>query len=201
MRIISGRFRRRKLHTSPGQTTRPITDRVKECLFENILQRIEGRRIADLFSGTGTIGLEALSRGASRVTFIEKDRMALALLRENIEMLGCRDETLVWSADMFRCSFRPKGERSVEFSPFDVIFFDPPYRMVSSIVPKKPLWQAIERLARDDVSSPGAALILRTPQYADFELPDAWSVQWTLQLSGMEMHLCEKREGTTSDGR
>lgn len=192
MRIISGRFRRRQLQTNPGLVTRPITDRVKECLFENIQRRIEGRRIADLFAGTGTIGLEALSRGAERVTLIEKDRRAVDLLRQNIAMLRCEHETLVWPADILRCSFRPKGDRVAEFSPFDVVFFDPPYKMVPGIVPEKPLWLALKRLARPDVTSNQASLVIRVPEHVDYELPEEWPVHWTLAMSGMAIHLCEK---------
>ena len=121
MRIIAGRFRRRKLIANPGETTRPITDRVKEALFENIQKRVEGKRVADIFAGTGTIGLEALSRGAARVTFIEKDRIAVELLRENVAHLECQAETLIWPADVIRCSYRPKGERVDEFTPWDTV--------------------------------------------------------------------------------
>lgn len=201
MRIIAGRYRRRQLHTSPGLVTRPITDRVKECLFENIQQRIIGKRIADVFAGTGTIGLEALSRGAERVTFIEKDRKAVELLHQNIEILGCRDETLIWPADVLRCSFRPKGDRAVGFSPFDVIFFDPPYRMVPGIVPEKPLWLALKRLVRGDVSAENASLVIRVPSHTEFDLPTEWSVHWSLALSGMVIHLCEKSSPDASSVR
>ena len=74
MRIVAGKFRRRKLFANPGLKTRPITDRVKESLFERLSGELEGKRIADVFAGTGTLGLEALSRGAKSVVFIESDR-------------------------------------------------------------------------------------------------------------------------------
>ena len=185
--------------TTPGLTTRPITDRVKESLFENIQQRITGSRVADVFSGTGTIGLEALSRGAGKITFIEKDRQALALLRQNIATLGCNSDTLVWPADVLRCSFRPKGEQAEVCTPFDVVFFDPPYKMVPGIQPGRPLWLALVRLSRRDVTSPESTLVLRTPERSSFALPEEWSIDWTLTLSNMQVHVCSKRPSPVAD--
>ena len=194
MRIIAGRFRRRKLQSSPGLTTRPITDRVKESLFENIQQRITGRRIADVFSGTGTMGLEALSRGAQCVTLIEKDKVALDLLRKNVDMLECNDESLIWPADVLRCSFRPKGKKAADFTPYGVIFFDPPYKMVPSMKQGSPLWLALARLAREDVSEPDATMVLRVPEHAEFDLPDVWSIDWSMKTSNMAVHVCRRNE-------
>lgn len=192
MRIIAGRFRRRKLHTSPGQTTRPFTDRAKESLFENMERRIIGKRIADVFAGTGTMGLESLSRGAACCTFIEKDKIALELLRTNVAMLECAEECLIWPADAYRCSYRPKGGAAEKFSPFEVIFFDPPYRIAPELQPGSPLWLSLVRLAREDVSSPGATLVLRIPEHTDCELPPAWPIDWTLKMSGMVIQVCTK---------
>lgn len=162
MRIIAGRFRRRKLLTNPGNTTRPITDRVKETLFERISQTCVNARIGDIFAGTGTIGLEALSRGGKCVLFIENDRCALELLKENLATLDCTGETLVWPADVRRCSFHPKGGND-HFLPLDLIFFDPPYRYVPEIVVESPLWLALRRLGKPEISSPTATLIFAHP--------------------------------------
>jgi len=185
MRIISGRFRRRTLLTNPGLTTRPITDRVKESLFARLEPLLEGARVADIFAGTGTLGLEALSRGAARVTFIEKDRPAVELLRQNVGKLKVEAETLIWPADVFRCSFRPQNAEG--FTPFDVIFFDPPYRLVPEIAAGSPLCRALQRLADDRVSAPDALLLLRVPEHAEFELPSCWRLDWTLTMSNMEL--------------
>lgn len=192
MRIIAGKYRRRLLQTSPGETTRPITDRVKESLFENISQRLVGQRVADIFAGTGTIGLEALSRGAERIAFIEKDKIALQLLRENIESLKCEAETMVWPADVLRCSFRPKGKKAPQFAPFGAIFFDPPYKMIPGMKTGSPLWLAVARLARADVSTPEATLVLRVPEHAEFDLPPHWEIDWTLAMSNMKIHICQR---------
>lgn len=191
MRIVAGRFRRRKLLSNPGLVTRPITDRVKEILFERLGEELDEARVADVFAGTGTLGLEALSRGAKSVVFVEADRKAHELLETNVGKLGVESETLCWRADVMRCSFRPKGVP--EFLPFDVIFFDPPYRMVPYIKPGDSLFKALERLTRPDVSSPEALLVFRTPEQAEFTLPDAWSIERTLDVSSMNIHLARKQ--------
>ena len=192
MRIIAGKFRRRKLQTNPGLTTRPITDRMKEQLFERIHARFEGKRVADIFSGTGTIGLEVLSRGAQCVTFIEKDKKALELLRENVSVLDCADETLIWPADVVRCSYHPKGESAVQFVPWQIVFFDPPYKMVPKIIPGQPLWKSMKRLAKPDVTTEDCTLVLRVPARTDFEIPEEWESEWTISRTGMTIHVCRK---------
>lgn len=190
MRIIAGRLRRRTLLTNPGVITRPITDRVKESLFERLRDDLVEARVADIFCGTGTMGFEALSRGASRVTFIEKDFKAIELLRQNVAALKVTEESIIWPADVLRCSFKPKNAEG--FTPFDLIFFDPPYKMVEAIRKGSPLFKSLERLATNAVSSPGALLLLRTPDHAEFELPSAWQGGPMLTMSNMTIHRLEK---------
>jgi len=126
MRIIAGKYRRRNLGSPPaGTITRPFPDMVKEAAFNLLRGHFEGEAVLDVFSGTGTIGLEAASRGASRVVLIERDRKVTRVLEENIAMLGAEEECEVVCADalgpaaLSRC---PK--------PVHIIFFDPPYAMV-----------------------------------------------------------------------
>lgn len=128
MRIIGGRFRGRPVEapaqTGPGVQPRPTTDRVRESLF-NILEHgdyppLEGARVLDLFAGTGALGLEALSRGASRVCFIDDGAPARALLRRNIERLGVIGQTKIYRRDA--TSIGPN--RGAAFSH---VFLDPPY--------------------------------------------------------------------------
>lgn len=190
MRIVAGRLRRRKLDSVPGQSTRPITDRAKEILFENMGGTLNGERVLDVFAGTGTIGLEALSRGAARVVFIENDHRAFQLLRGNVERLGVQDETFCWRTDALRSSFRPRN--LPDFTPFDLIFFDPPYRMISGLVPGSPLFKSLERLARTDVSRPAVRLVLRVPRKTPFQMPDVWCPAWNLAISSMEIHVCDR---------
>jgi 16S rRNA (guanine966-N2)-methyltransferase len=187
MRIIAGRFRRRLLHAAPGLTTRPITDRVKESLFERIEASLGDARIADVFAGTGTLGLEALSRGARSVVFFEQDRVAFDLLRKNVDTLGVRDRTVCWQTDAVRTSFRPRT--TLEVLPYEVIFFDPPYKLADSIQSGSAIWKALERLARPGISADQARLVLRVPEHARFSIPDSWSPDWTLTMSNMEVHI------------
>ncbi len=193
MRIIAGRFRHRTLRTRPGLSTRPITDRVKETLFARIEPLLPGAKVADVFAGTGTLGLEALSRGAERVVFLEQDRQALELLRENIRHLKVEAETLIWPADVLRCSFRP--QRAEEFLPFDVIFFDPPYRLAPEIRAGSPLYRALERLG-NRASAPEAVLLVRTPQHTDIDLPPLWQQEGVLTMSNMAIWRFRRRGST-----
>ncbi len=197
MRIIAGKYRRRKLLPNPGRVTRPITDRVKETLFEYLRDELQDRHVADVFSGTGTLGLEALSRGARSAVFIENDRRGFDILRRNVETLDVERETLCWRTDVLRCSFRPKGRD--DCLPYDVIFCDPPYRMIAELIDGSPLFKSIGRLARDNVSQPNARLILRTPERSTFELPEIWQLEQTLTMSKMNLHLCRKQPGESLD--
>lgn len=190
VRIIAGTFRRRKLLANPGLVTRPITDRVKETVFESLPETLDGRRIADVFAGTGTLGLEALSRGAASGVFIENDRKAFALLRRNVSGLGVEEQVFCWRTDALKCSFRPKGLDHL--LPYDLIFFDPPYRMIPSLRVGNSLFKALQRLARERVSSDHALLLLRTPENAEFDCPSAWDRERTIELSGMAVHLLRK---------
>ena len=120
MRIISGTARGRKLKEPQGMDTRPTTDKVKESLFNIIQFELEGRRVLDLFAGTGQLGLEALSRGAEHCTFVDQRREAATLVKENVRL--CRFES---------CS-RVMQEESLSFmaacrEKFDLVFLDPPY--------------------------------------------------------------------------
>lgn len=197
MRIIRGRFGRRKLLSNPGDTTRPITDKVKESLFEYLEDELQGARVADIFAGTGTIGLESLSRGANSIVFFERDRKAVELLRKNVATLKVEDETLCWATDVMKTSFRPKNCDGM--TPFDIAFFDPPYRMVQDIVPGKLLFKSLERLGREDVTSDDALLVFRTPSRAVFQLPEVWQLDRKLDYARMEVHWFRKRSSSASD--
>lgn len=193
MRIIAGRFRRRNLLTRSGLVTRPITDRVKETLFQRLGDVVAGARVLDVFAGTGTLGLEALSRQAASVVFVEKDRQAIELLRKNVDRLGIEDDVLCWRADAERCSFRPKNCENL--FPYELIFFDPPYRMARWIVPGEVLYRSLERIARDDVSAESATLVFRAPVHTDFQLPPVWSLDWDFQMSSMNLQCYRKTGG------
>jgi 16S rRNA (guanine966-N2)-methyltransferase len=126
MRIVAGRLRGRTLAGPTGSQTRPTADRVRQALFDMLLHAawggrdmVEGVRVLDVFAGTGALGLEALSRGAAHVTFIEQDHAALVALRANIAACRVEDCCTVLAADALAAS--PSGTPSL-------VFLDPPYR-------------------------------------------------------------------------
>ena len=121
MRIVAGSARGRRLVVPKGDVTRPTTDRVREATFNVLFSMgaIDDATFCDLFAGSGALGLEALSRGASHATFIERNRDALAALRENIETLGFDDQATVIEADSMRWLARGLHH--------DVVLADPPY--------------------------------------------------------------------------
>lgn len=120
MRVIAGRARGRRLLPVPGEGTRPITDRAKEALFSILGARIVRARVLDLFAGTGGVGIEALSRGATQVVFVEQARKALDTLRQNLETTGLKAGAEVVRGDVFRYLETPPRQ------PFDVVFIAPP---------------------------------------------------------------------------
>jgi 16S rRNA (guanine(966)-N(2))-methyltransferase RsmD len=133
MRIIAGEFRGRRLLAPEGDATRPITDRVKQSLFDILAPRIEGATVYDCFAGTGSMGLECLSRGAHQAVFFEIDRSAGRLLKQNIDALKVADQSKIISTDIFRFpAALPKT---------DLIFLDPPYRFLT----ERP--EALQKLA------------------------------------------------------
>ena len=136
MRVITGSARGRRLKELEGLETRPTTGKVKEALFSVIQFDIEGRRVLDLFAGTGQLVIEALSRGAECAVFVERRRDALQVIRENLEACGMTDKARVVNGDAM--SYLKSGEK------FDLIFLDPPY--ASGL-----LEQALEEIVRFDI--------------------------------------------------
>ena len=120
LRIIGGKARGRKLKSVPGDTTRPITDRTKESIFNIIGGDIENSTVLDLFAGTGSVGIEALSRGAQYVRFIDKVRPAIETIKFNLEATGLRDCSNVIQMDAFH--FLPKQPDRI----FDYVYIAPP---------------------------------------------------------------------------
>lgn len=120
MRVISGTARGRRLKELSGMDTRPTTDKVKESLFNIVQFDIEGRKVLDLFGGTGQLGIEALSRGAASCTFVDQSRQAAAIIRENLQATGFSDKARVVQGESlaFLTGSREK---------FDLILLDPPY--------------------------------------------------------------------------
>jgi 16S rRNA (guanine966-N2)-methyltransferase len=121
VRVIAGEFKGRRLHAPRGKRTRPTADRVREALF-SMLGDLGGLRVLDLFAGSGALGIEALSRGADEVAFVDRDRQACATVRRNLEAVGVRAAVVEGDA----LTFMRQRQR-----PWDVVFVDPPYDSAS----------------------------------------------------------------------
>jgi 16S rRNA (guanine966-N2)-methyltransferase len=136
MRIVAGEWRRRLLQAPPGDATRPTADRTRETLFAMLASRLgsfEGLAVADLFAGSGALGLEALSRGAATCLFVEQDPAAIRALRANVAALRAQPHCEVRAASVMQL-----GPAK---APFDLILLDPPYHSGAGAV-------ALDRLAR-----------------------------------------------------
>lgn len=158
MRVVAGEWRGRKLVAPSGQQTRPTADRTRETLFSMLASRLgsfDGLRVADLYAGSGALGLEALSRGAAHVTFVETDRAALKAIDANVETLGAAA----------RISMRAMSATALPAGPaFDLILADPPYAAGAGSAVAKAVaeagwlaaggWMAIETARGDDVPPP-----------------------------------------------
>lgn len=157
MRIIAGQFRSRKLYAPEGLNTRPMPDRVRESVFGMLGERIKDAAVADFFAGTGSIGLEALSRGARSCVFFERDRLAADVLRRNIATLGVQDRTEIVVADALGLSAPARCPR-----PLDLAFFDPPYPLIEEPIG----WERVKAqcAAIGQLLAPDGFLILRTPE-------------------------------------
>lgn len=119
MRVIAGSLKGRRLEAPTWEGLRPTSDKLRETLFNVLAPRIAGARVLDGYAGTGAVGIEALSRGASHVTFIEQDRRAAALIQSNLEKCGISDGYAIIQASVLQAI---RG-----LAPFDVILLDPPY--------------------------------------------------------------------------
>ena len=166
MRIVSGRFRGKPLVAPPGAATRPTSDRARQAVF-NVLEHaawspgLEGRRVIDLFAGSGALGLEAMSRGAAFCLFVETDEAARGAIRDNVEATGLFGATRVHRRDATDLGVRPASAGPA----FDLAFLDPPYG--------KGLGErALARLAEGGWLAPGAVAVFeRGSDEPDPELP------------------------------
>jgi len=124
MRIIAGSFRGRLIETVHDLSVRPTTDRAKQTIFDILTNRIvfDDLEVLDLFAGSGSLGLEAISRGARNVTFIDKSRNSLEVLEKNTASLGCKSQCTLYQADVFW--YLKNIKRA-----YDLIFVDPPYKL------------------------------------------------------------------------
>lgn len=166
MRIVAGQWRGRPLVAPPGRGTRPTSDRAREGLFSMLQSRLgsfEDLRVADLFAGTGALGLEAMSRGARYCLFVDDAAEARALVRRNIETLGLTGETRLFRRDATRLG------PCAPIEPFGLAFLDPPYgRGLAE--------KALASLVAGGWLAPGALAVVEETATAELAVPDAFEV-------------------------
>ena len=171
MRVIAGTYGGRILKAPPGDSTRPTSDRVREALFSILGARVHGASVLDLFAGSGALGLEALSRGADSVTFVDEAQPAIRAIEANLQALSA--EAQVRRQDALR--FLSHASRSA--AQYDLVFLDPPYRQAERLA--RPLSEALPA-----VLAPGAVAVAesdrRAPLALDLPLHDERSYGDTL---------------------
>ena len=148
MKIIAGTFKGRRLVTPRGLDTRPTADQVRIALMDTLTPRLPGARFLDLFAGAGGVGLEALSRGAARAVFVERDAGAVEALRRNIATLDVQDHARVLRADVARAL----GVLVADGERFELVFLDPPYG--ADLVAA-----TLGRLGAGTLTAPGALVV------------------------------------------
>lgn len=163
MRIIAGQWRGRKLASPPDESVRPTSDRVREALFSMLQARLggfHGLRVADVFSGSGALGLEALSRGAVHATFVDSARASCKLVEQNAATLGARAQIQVLN--------RPATSLPAVNDPFDLVFMDPPYG-------KDLVAPTLEQLLQQGWAGADTIVVVETPREEEIAHP-AWDI-------------------------
>ena len=174
MRIIAGEHRGRRLLAPPGLSTRPMLDRVREALFSTLGELVADAHVLDLCAGSGSLGLEALSRGAASARLVERDRRTREVLRSNVEDLGVRERAAIVAADALEpSSWGEPGAR------YELVFFDPPYPWLRAGERRADVLSAVQRLAKERLA-PGALLVLHAPK--DLLAPGAFGPSVSAKL-------------------
>lgn len=184
MRIVGGEWRGRKIRFPPVPAIRPTPDRVRETLFNWLQPVIVGSRCLDLYAGSGALGLEALSRGAAQVVFVDMDAAVTQHLGTTLEVLKCTRGRVVRSAaGHFLCA---EGERTG--GPFDIVFLDPPFA-------EPVLAETCDLLERGGWLASGARIYLEAPAAAgEPDLPASWTVLRSKRAGEVGYHLA-RRDG------
>lgn len=160
MRVISGKARGTQLFSPEGMTTRPTIDRIKETLFNMIAFDIPECMFLDLFSGSGAIGIESLSRGAKEAVFVERDKMALACIQKNLEKTKLKQQAVIYSGEVEDALDRLKNKQQ----KYDIIFLDPPYAMPA-------IEKILQKIVTLELISDGGYIILERSTNTIVTLP------------------------------
>jgi 16S rRNA (guanine966-N2)-methyltransferase len=155
LRIIAGKAKGRKLEAPPGIKTRPITDMIKEALFNILSAKVLDSIFLDLYAGSGSVGIEALSRGAAKAVFVDNDHQAIKVLHQNLAKCGLQGE--VYRSDVF--DFLKRAVRNK--LTFDIIYADPPFTQSSLFE------RTLHSLDNDELLNSGGVIIIRVPRKSE----------------------------------
>ena len=191
MRVISGSAKGRKLKAPPGLNTRPITDMIKGALFNVWGSEVIDAKLLDLFAGSGSVGIEALSRGAEKVVFVDKSNQAIKVIKENLSNCGFEKAGQLYQGDIFQAlgALARQGER------FNLIYIDPPFNNTEIFC------DVMEVLDKIDIFAPDHILVIRTPR--KMEMPSFTRLIKYRQKSYGESSLhyyCRQEEDPKDDG-
>lgn len=197
MRIIAGQFRSRPIDWPRNGATRPITDRARQSLFDVLGARyglpgsLPPLSVADVFAGGGSLGLEALSRGASQVCFFERNADALAVLHANLDRLKAGPEAVVIACDVWR---RPPAAPS-GFAPFELVFLDPPFADARDTSEGSRIVTLLARLAEAGRLAPESLLVVRHETKVRFEgtVAGVWTVDDVREIGGSGISFLVRR--------
>lgn len=180
LRIIGGDWRGRRIRFPGEGGIRPTPDRVRETLFNWLMAQVQGSRCLDLFAGSGALGLEALSRGAAHVTFVERDRENAARLRETVTLLAPGRATVIEADALAWLQGTPAG--------FDIVFLDPPF---SAGI----LAESMQRLESRGFLVPGACIYIEMPASAGLPaLPPGWRPHRSGRAGAVGYHLARRQD-------
>src|SRR5713226_4257731 len=174
MRVIAGTYRSRILKSLKGLALRPTSDRLRETLFNVLASNIADSHFVDLFAGTGAIGIEALSRGAAEVVFIENHAPAVTLIRRNLESLGINTGVSVLAVDALRGLALLAARKNSGASAFDHIFLDPPYAAAEDYS------RVLEFLGSADLLAPRGMVVAEHRR--NFDLPEEPGALWWFRV-------------------
>lgn len=186
MRVISGTAGGRRLKTLDGNATRPTTDKVKEALFSIIQNYIPSATVLDLFAGSGSLGIEAVSRGAEKAVLVDKSRAALSVIRQNVSALSFEGSTEVFGMDAL--SFIENTDKL-----FDIIFIDPPYS--AGLYSK-----VFEGILKHNVLKKGGILCIEYNNTVSFDLPKEYEVFKTRQYGSIFLMFAKTKEDEYGSG-
>ena len=166
MRIITGSAKGKRLATLEGDATRPTSERIKGAIFSSIQFELENRRVLDLFAGSGQMGLEALSRGAESVTFIDSSREAMEIVKRNADSCGFFGMSRFLVSDYRNYMRKARGR-----DRYDLVFIDPPYSMAAC-------GEAARLLVKEELIIPGAIVVLESgDEEIDTESLEKWGYE------------------------